>query len=210
VAFVERVQSLLTDVGGHLHPLVAELGARVRAILLSPKATWPVIAAEPATGADLFLRYVSPLSVIPPLAKFLGWSVLSSHMGIGEGLVAAVVSYALSLAGFIVLAVVAGKLALAFEGKDSLVQGVKLVAYAATPSWVGGVCRLVPALGIVSLLASLYGCYLLYAGAAPVMCVPEERETAYTLILVAAAILLFVICNAILAAVVGINALGMI
>jgi hypothetical protein len=68
----------------------------------------------------------------------------------------------------------------------------------------------VPVLGIASLLGSLYGCYLLYTGAPMVMSVPEDRAPAYTAILVVAAIVIFLVSNLILAAAIGVDALGMV
>ena len=206
---VERMQSILADAGEHLQPIVRDLAQRVRAILGSPRAAWPVIATEPTSLAGLFLHYVMPLSAIPPLAKLIGWSLLFSYVGFGAGLAGALLSYGLGLVGVAVLAFIASKLAPAFEGEDDFSRAAKLVAYSATASWVGGIFRLVPVLGIVSLLASLYGWYLLYTGAPLLMDVPEDRALAYTASLVAASIIIFVIISLILAALIGIDTLGM-
>ena len=48
-----------------------KLIARVKAILLTPKTEWPVIAGEPTTVADLYKGYIVWLAAIPPLAAFL-------------------------------------------------------------------------------------------------------------------------------------------
>jgi hypothetical protein len=210
VELVERVQSMITDLGEQLQPMLADLRRRAGAILAAPKATWPAIAAEHTDPAGLARYYVVPLAAIPPLAKLIGWSLLSSHVGIGAGLAGALLSYLLSLASVAGLALVASKLAPLFEGEDNFGQAAKLVAYSATASWVGGIFRLVPVLGIVSLLASLYGCYLLYTGAPSVMSMPADRAPAYTAILVIATILIFVFTNLILAAAIGFDALGMV
>ena len=207
---VERVQSIITDLGEQLQPVLADLTRRAGAILASPKTTWPAIAAARADLAGLVAHYVLPLAAIPPLAKLFGWSFLSSYVGIGAGLAGALLSYLLGLAGLAGLAVIASKLAPRFEGEENLHQAAKLVAYSATATWVGGVFRLVPVLGILSLLASLYGGYLLYTGAPSVMGMPEDRAPAYTAILIVAAILIFVLTNLILAAAVGFTALGMV
>ena len=39
--------------------------ARAKAILLTPKTEWPVIADEPATVADLYKNYIIVLAAIP-------------------------------------------------------------------------------------------------------------------------------------------------
>jgi hypothetical protein len=210
MVLVERVQSILTDVGEQLQPMLGDLGRRVRAILGSPRTAWPAIAVEPTDASGIFVHYVLPLSAVPPVAKLVGWSLLSSYVGFGVGLAGALLSYALGLAGIAALAFIASKLAPLFEGEDDLGQAAKLVAYSATASWVGGLFRLVPVLGVVSLVASLYGCYLLYSGAPSVMNVPEDRAAAYTAVLVIAAILLFLATNLILALAIGVDALGMV
>ena len=210
VALVERVQSILADMGEQLQPMLGNLARRVRAILFLPRVAWPEIAQERHDIPGLLLHYVVPLSAIPPVAKLIGWSLLSSHEGFGMGLAEAFLSYVLGLAGIAALTLLATKLAPRFEGEDNLGQAAKLIAYSATASWVGGVFRLVPVLGIVSLLASLYGCYLLYTGAPSLMSVPEDRAPAYAAVLIAATIVVFLVISVILAATIGIGALGMI
>ena len=42
-----------------------KLIARVKAILTTPKTEWPIIAAEPATVADLYKNYIIWLAAIP-------------------------------------------------------------------------------------------------------------------------------------------------
>ena len=47
---------------------------RVQAILLRPKLTWPVIAAESADTASLYTNYMTILAAIPAVAGFIGLS----------------------------------------------------------------------------------------------------------------------------------------
>ena len=51
---------------------------RVQAILLRPKQTWPVIAAEPADAATIYSRYVVILAAIPAVAGFIGLTLSAS------------------------------------------------------------------------------------------------------------------------------------
>ena len=188
----------------------AHLPARIKAILLTPRTEWPAIAQEPADIAGLYLQYITPLALIPPLCKLIGWSLLFSYMGFGVGLVGALASYALSLAGVAVLALVAARLAAAFEGEQDFMQALKLVAYAATPGWIGGVFRLVPGLAVLGMLMSLYSIYLIYTGAQALLAVPEDRTVGFTAALVFAAILVFVATAVIITALVGIKMIGMV
>jgi Yip1 domain len=210
VELAERVQTMITDFGEQLQPMLRDLVRRATAVLVSPKATWPTIAAERTSLAGLVLHYLLPLAAIAPLAKLIGWSLLSSYVAIGAGLVGALLSYLLSLAGLAGLAYIASKLAPLFEGEDDFGQAAKLVAYSATASSVAGFLRLVPVLGVLSLVASLYGVYLIYTGAPSVMGMPEDRAPAYTVILTIAAVVIFILSQLILAAAIGFDALGMI
>ncbi len=189
--------------GGHLQ-------ARIKAILLAPRTEWPLIAQEHSDIAELYLRYIMPLAAIPPLCKLIGWSLLFSYMGFGIGLVGALAAYALGLAGIALLALIASRLAAMFEGEQDIVQAFKLVAYASTPGWIGGVLRLVPGLAVLSMLMSLYSIYLIYTGAQAVMAVPEDRTIGYTAAVVAAAILVFVVTAMIITALAGVKMIGMV
>ena len=48
---------------------------RVRNILLSPAAEWPVIEREQDTVASIYMKYVLILAAIPAVAGFIGMSV---------------------------------------------------------------------------------------------------------------------------------------
>jgi hypothetical protein len=210
VELVARMQLVLVDTVGHLQSMLGDLARRVPAILGSPRKTWPVIAAERTGLVDLCRHYVMPLSAIPPLAKLIGWSLLSSYQGFGIGLAGALLSYVLGLLGIAALALAVSQLAPRFEGEVDVGQAAKLVAYSATAAWIGGIFRLIPMLSILSLLASLYSGYLLYTGLPALMGVPEDRARGYTATIIAVAIVIFLIINLILAITIGIDTLGMV
>ncbi len=164
---------------------------RVQRILFQPAQTWPVIAGEPATAASIYTRYVMVLAAIPALATFVGLSVfgiggfgVSVRMPLGAGLAQAVLSYGLTLAAVFVLALVADALAPVFGGTKNPLNALKLIAYAGTAGFVGGIFALVPMLWILSLLASLYGIYLLYTGVPVLMKTSREKALPYTAVLI--------------------------
>ena len=49
---------------------------RARSLLVSPRTEWPVIAAEPATVANLYRGYIMIMAAIPPICEFVKVSVL--------------------------------------------------------------------------------------------------------------------------------------
>lgn len=188
-----------------------DIVARVKNIILSPNTEWPVIAAEQTTVKELYQGYIAPLTAIGPVCTFLGLLFFARGVGVGvgAGLVAAIVIYAINLAAVYVVALIAQFLAPQFGGRTDIVGALKLVAYAYTPAWVGGVFNLIPLLGILDLLLALYGFYVLYAGATPVANVPKERAAVFTIVLVVAVIIMFFIVSAIVGAIIGAGMVGM-
>jgi Yip1-like protein len=173
-----------------------DLTTRVKNILIAPKREWPVIAEEPADVASVYTGYIMPLAAIPPVCSVIGLSVVGMmgyRMGFGVALGWGITRYVLSLVAIYVAAFIARKLAPTFGGRDNLVQGLKLIAYSATASWVGGVFGLIPMLSILGVLTSLYSLYLLFTGAAVVMSVPEDRAVGYSAAVIIATIGVFLI-----------------
>jgi Yip1 domain len=173
-----------------------DLKTRVKNILIAPKREWPVIAEEPADVASLYTGYILPLAAIPPLCSVIGLSVVGMmgyRMGFGAALGWAITRYILALVAVYIAALIASKLAQTFGGRDNLVQGLKLIAYSATASWVGGIFALIPVLSILGALMSLYSLYLLFTGAAVVMSVPEDRAVGYSAAVIIATIGVFLI-----------------
>ena len=198
------------DVDMAVRPLRdGEFLGRLKALLLSPKRVWGPLAAEDSDPIGLYLRHVLPLAAIPPLAKLLGWSLFFGFISFGTGAAAAALSWGLSLAGVALLALIAARLARHFGGEERFDLALKLIAYAATASWLGGVFRLVPVLGILSLLANLYSVYLLYCGAPQLLAIPVERALPYSAAITAAALALYIACAALVTALLGVGALGM-
>lgn len=180
---------------------------RAKDILLKPKETWPVIAAEPATTQSIYVPYVVALAAIGPIAQFIGGQVfgftafgVTYHPPLGTALVSAVLSYGLTLATVFILALVIDGLAPNFGGQKDQVQALKVAAYSATAGWVGRIFGLLPALALIGALFALYGLYLLYLGLPVLMKVPQEKALGYTVVVVIVAIVLFLIVGAVVGA----------
>lgn len=176
---------------------------RVQDILLKPKQTWPVIDAEPETTASLYQRYVLILAAIPALASFIGLSVvgyggfgMSFRVPLLPGLAHMVVGYVLGLVMVFVLALVVDALAPTFGGRKDPISALKVVAYSMTAAWVGGIFALLPSIGVLGLLASLYSIYLLFTGLPVLMRAPEAKAAAYTAVVILCAIVLMLVLAA--------------
>lgn len=184
--------------------------ARVKEILLTPKQAWPTIEGEEATPASLYLQYVMILAAIQAVAGFIGMSLFGvSVMGVSvrvpvmSGLVQMILGYGMALAMVYVVALIADALAPNFGGQKNPIGALKLVAYGGTAAMVGGIFTIIPALGVLSLLASIYSLYLLYLGVPVLMKVPQEKALPYTAVLVVCAIVIGVIAGTVMGAMRG-------
>lgn len=190
----------------HFHKgITMNIIARVKEILLTPKQAWSVIEIEETDTATLYTQYIMILAAIQAVAGFIGMSLVGvSAFGVSvrvpliTGLVQMVLGYGLTLAMVYVLALIADALAPSFGGQKRGINALKLVAYNSTAAMVGGIFALIPALGVLTLLAALYSLYLLYLGVPTLMKVPQEKALPYTAVLVVCAIVVGVIAGAIL------------
>ncbi|WP_339821538.1 Yip1 family protein [uncultured Parasphingorhabdus sp.] len=164
----------------------ASLLQRVKAILLQPRAEWPVIEAETTSIASLYKSYILPLAAIGPVAGFIHAVVFgNSFFGITHrpsfmsALSSAVVSYIFTLIGVFLMALVIDFLAPRFGGTANRNNAFKLAAYSATAAWVAGAFQLIPGLGMLAILG-LYGLYLLFVGIPVMMKAPEDKALIYT------------------------------
>ena len=173
---------------------------RVKNILLTPRTEWEVIDAEPTTVADLYKGYILPLAAIGPVAQAIGFSVFGMRLPflgtyrtpVASAVTQAVVTYVLTLVGVYVLSIIIDKLAPTFSGTPNQIQALKVAAYSYTASWVAGIFLLVPALSMLSILG-VYGLYLLYLGLPVLMKSPADKALNYTVVVIIAAIVLFML-----------------
>lgn len=176
---------------------------RVKNLIVQPRAEWATIAAEPHTLQELYTGYVMILAAIPPVAVFLGTSLVgigflgaSYRVPIVPGVAQLVLSYLLALAMVYILALIIDALAPSFGGEKNFLQALKVAAFAPTASWIAGIFMIIPLLGILALLGSLYSLYLLYLGLPMLMRAPEDKAVPYTVVVILAAIVLAVVVGA--------------
>ncbi len=173
---------------------------RAKRILLKPKEEWPVIEKEATTAAELYGGYIAPLAAIGPVASWIGMSVFgfslpfvgTYRVPLLSGLARMIVSYLLTLAGVYVLALVIDSLAPTFGGQRNPAQALKVTAYSFTAGWVAGIFGIIPQLALLGILG-LYSLYLLYLGLPVLMKSPPERSLGYTIAVIVATVVLFVV-----------------
>ncbi len=190
---------------------MSKLIDRAKAILLTPRTEWPVIAAEPDTTAGLYKNYIAILAAIGPIAMFLSLSVIgvstflgSFRIGMGAGLSYLIVSYALALVSVYIFSLIVNALAPTFGGQKDGIQALKTVAYAMTAAWVGAAGNLIPGIGwLISLAGGIYSIYLLYLGLPVTMKSPPEKSVGYLVVCIIVAIVINWIVWSVASAVIG-------
>ena len=190
-----------------------DLKTRATNILSKPAAEWPVIAGESATPMELITGYAAPLAAIPAICGFIGMTIVGVSIplmgtvrnGAVSGLSSAVVAWVLGLVGAYVAAIIIEKLAPTFQSRGDTTQALKLVVFSSTPIWVAGVLQLVPALGVLTILAVLYGIYLFYLGLPPMMHTPADKVIPYMVVAALVMIVISVCFGYITAAITGVG-----
>lgn len=191
--------------GPSANTLINRLVARVKAILLSPKTEWPVIAAEATTPSDIYLRYVAPLVAIGVIASFIGTTIVgvslpmlgTIRIGVAAGLAGAILHFALTFVAVFVVALIVDALAPTFGGQKDSLRALKVTAYSFAPAWVAAILTILPALGVIAGLIGLYGLYLMYVGLPVLMRAPADKALGYTVVVVLCAIVLSIIVSVI-------------
>jgi len=163
---------------------------RTKAIILQPSEEWNRIAREETPTRDIMAGYVVPLALIGPLSGFIGGQLFGySPHSLWLAALVAVVTFFFSIFVLLALVLITDFLSPKFGGDTSYYQCLKLVAYSSTPAWIAGIFSIVPSLGVFGLLG-LYSFYLFYVGTAPMLNVPRNKATAFTVAVFVCAILL--------------------
>jgi hypothetical protein len=174
---------------------------RVRNILLTPGSEWRVIREEPLTMAAIFARYAMVLTAIPALAGFVSYSLVGVSLPffgtfrypLGRGLAWALLTYVLSLAGIFLLVLVVDGLAPLFAAEKNLASSAKIVVFAYTASWIGGVFAVLPGLYLLAILAGAYSLVLLWLGIKALRNVSSSKAAGYSLVALIVAVAVYFI-----------------
>lgn len=176
--------------------MIVNIVERVKNVLMKPKEEWPVIAGENTSMAELYTSYIIPLAAIPAVAAFIGFSIVGlpfiGRLPMMSGLSIMVTNFVLTLVGVFVLSLVIDFLAPQFGGEKNAMQALKVAAYSMTAVWVVGIFQIIPMLGILAILG-LYSIYLLYLGLPILMKAPQDKAVPYTVVVIVAGIIIWVV-----------------
>lgn len=174
---------------------------RIKNILLSPAAEWETIKKEDHMISDLFTQYALKLAAIPAIAGLIGFTLFGHtfyDLSFGANLKWAIGMYVMSIIGVYILAYIIDVLAPTFGSKKHLPTSMKVVVFAYTAAWVGGIFSLIPALAIFGAIASIYSLVLLYKGLQIVKEVPKNKMVGYFVAVIIASLIVYGITGAII------------
>ncbi len=157
---------------------------RAKNIIMTPKTEWLVIAAEEPNTAEIFKGYVLPLALIPAIAHIIGFGMIGrgSMSSFSWGIAMGLIQFILAFVGVYISAYVIVYLGPRFSSQQDMGRAVQLVAYTHTPAWVAGIPSLVPALGVLVFVGSLYDLYLMYLGLPQMMKTPQDKVIGYLVV----------------------------
>jgi len=159
----------------HGEGLTVNLVERIKGMLITPKAEWPKVAAEPMTVQGIYTGYVMILAAIAPLAMLVGFGSIRF----------AIANYLTVLVMTAIIALVVDFLAPHFGGSKDYVAALKLSAFSYTPAYLAGILHLLGAAGgLLILLAALYAYYLFYLGAPVLKKCAQEKALVFTIVVV--------------------------
>ncbi|NHZ85846.1 MAG: DUF1282 domain-containing protein [Planctomycetia bacterium] len=175
---------------------------RIKNILLKPATEWETIKKEDHMISDLFTQYALKLAAIPAISGFIGFTLFgrfgSYQPSFGANLKWAISMYVMSIIGVYILAYIIDVLAPTFGSKKHLPTSMKVVVFAYTAAWVGGIFSLVPVLSILGTIASIYSLVLLYKGLQIVKEVPKNKMVGYFVAVIIASLIVYGITGAII------------
>jgi hypothetical protein len=179
----------------------SSLAERIRNILVSPRAEWPVIEAEPTSVGQLYSRYVVPMTGFAAGMCFIRMSLIgvtppwggTIRTPVASGLMAAVMTFILGLIGLSLVGTLINMLAPAFSGERNRRQALKTAAYSLTPAWLGTALSFFPLGSLLQLAAGLYGIYVLYLGLPQMMGVPRAKADGYAVTVVVCTMLVGIV-----------------
>ncbi|MGE3250765.1 MAG: Yip1 family protein [Hyphomonadaceae bacterium] len=178
---------------------------RVKNILLTPQAEWDRIKPEQTSFQQLIVGYALPLIALSALCTFIGQAFvgvpLVGRYPIQWALTGLVTSVVLGVAMVWLLGFIINAIAPTFGSQQNQMQANKVAVYSATAGWLGGVFTIIPMLGILALVASIYSLVLLWFGLPKLMETPEDKKIGYFATVLVIAILLVLVVTMVVGAV---------
>jgi len=183
--------------------------ARVQNLVIKPKDEWVKIKAEDTPPMQLILSYAAILAAIPAIAQFIGYGLIGIRVPflgtyrfpLGSALLRAILYYVFNVAAVYGMGFIINLLAPNFGSKQNLQKAMQLAVYSMTIPFLAGIFYIIPSLGVLSIIAGLYGLYVLYLGFnTPMMDTPKEKVVGYFVVSLVVVVVLMAIIGLVIGA----------
>lgn len=155
-------------------------------LLIRPRNQWETISKLPDEKFTAYLAYPALLAILPAVAWFYGSTEIGWGIGDREGIrltqesatSISIMFYITMLLSVVVLGALVNWMASTYGARTSLIKGIVIIGFTATPLFISGAIGFYPVFSLVLFLgmtAASYSLYLLYLGIPIVMDIPEER-----------------------------------
>ena len=181
----------------------------IPALLFHPSEAWQKL--EPAAGRGSNLLFPVVMALIPAAAWYHGTSAVGWQVGGGE-VIRLTTGSATHLIALFYLAMLGAVVAIgyfihwmaeSYGARSSLMHGISVAGFTATPLFITGAIGVMPALSVALPLGILglgWSLWLLYTGIPVVMHVPRERGFLFASAVVAVClvILIAIMCGSVI------------
>jgi len=182
-----------------------EIIERIKAIVLRTRQTWEEIESEETPASRLMVHYVLVLAAVPALALFIGQWIIGIHIpfagvyhfSFGASVLLSVINYIVIVAMIWAVARILMFVAPKFGSLGDEDACFKMAVYSFFPYLAAGVIFIIPSFSVIVYLTALYGLYIMYLGLPIILKTPEEKTIPFMVVIVVAAIMVFVIGNSI-------------
>lgn len=202
-AFIERLKVKFTD-----------LFLLVKEFVLKPTATWEQIVSYDESVGSLIKDRLLYYAAIPALATFLGVLIFGVRVPLtdtsgfsvvhrlpfGVVLLRAIFQYGFIIAGIWITSKIINYLAPRFGTVRNDQKAFTVAFYCSLPSMLASVAFLLPPLAFLTLIAGLYGAYLMYIGLPMLMQTPKDKQLLYFITILAVSIVVYFILSQIFSA----------
>lgn len=173
------------------------------ALVTNPKGFMTSRADVAPPLESTIINYVAILAAIPFLFTLIGYLIFHHTLSpYTYAVVSAILQYVFALVTVVVVAYALFTLAPSFGTVANLNRSAKMVSYVYTPSFLIAILDIYPRLGdVFTILAFLYGLYLLWVGLPIVMKTPEAKRLTYVIATFVVSVVVYIILALIVVAI---------
>lgn len=155
-------------------------------LMVQPSVQWKRIAELPEGTMKAMVLYPCLMALLPSVAWYYGTTVVGWTVGDGDpikltkdsALAIILLFYFVMVAAVAVIGYFIHWMSRTYGADSSLVKGIVIASFTATPLFIAGVVGFYPVLWLdmlIGVVAVCWAVYLLYLGIPIVMAIPEER-----------------------------------